>query len=484
MSSARQGGDVMKTMDVASGGARYRGVLSDDGLSFLGIPYGEQPIGKLRFRPATPAAVEGLIDATSPGKAPPQIRRAAPVWAPRNTGFPTGEDCLNLNVFTPAADAGRRPVIVHVFGGGFQTGSVNGGYQDEPGFARRGGIVYVRPNFRTGVLGFLHLGGVFGDGSPANRGMLDLVLALQWVRENIGAFGGDPDNVTLVGLSSGGFTIGALFGTDGVSDLFRRVWMMSGSASRIIDPQTATAIARDFLARAEIDVNDRDALEALSLERILAIQDEIVATDLGERNAPGGRTMGIVLDGSSLKRHPLDGLATGRFRQKELVVGWTRDEARMWYAFGIMQAPEGRAKVLSTIARFFPDDAEAKLVALEIAYPRASLAELEERFLSATIYRDPAERTASVHCDAGGRAFAYEFAWVPTFEGGRLGASHGFDEPFVLGNVESARVPLAGGMPEAAKLADEMSSALFEFAHTGSVPWSEYAHDGGIRVFD
>ncbi|MEQ1406918.1 carboxylesterase family protein [Neorhizobium sp. Rsf11] len=474
----------MKTIDVSSCEAIYRGVVSESGLSFFGIPYGEPPVGALRFQPAKAVVAKGLVDATQPGNAPPQIRRPVPVWTPRNTGFLTGEDCLNLNVFTPAANGGKRPVVVHVFGGGFQTGSVNGGYQDELGFVERGDLVYVRPNFRTGALGFLHLGEVMGDGSPANRGMLDLVLALEWVQANIGAFGGDRDNVTLVGLSSGGFTIGALFGMDGIAHLFRRAWMMSGSASRIIDPRTASSMALDFLDRTGIRPGDHDALQALPVERILTVQEEIIATDLGERNSPGGRTMGIVLDGASLKRHPLDGLAAGTFRDKQMVVGWTRDEASMWYALGIMPAPKGRERVLSTVARFFPDKSETVLSEIERAYPKAGLAELEERFLSATIYRDTAQRTAETHGNADGKAFAYEFGWVPEFEGGRLGSSHSFDEPFVFGNVEAERVPLAGGKPHAVKLANEMSDALQTFAHTGTAPWQDFQKNRFIKRFE
>ncbi|CAN7657417.1 carboxylesterase/lipase family protein [Neorhizobium sp. LjRoot104] len=473
----------MTAIDISSDGATYRGLVSARGLSFLGIPYGQPPVGTLRFQPPQAVMAKGLVDATQPGKAPPQIRRPVPDWTTRNTGFETGEDCLNLNVFTPAADDASRPVIVHVLGGGFQTGSVNGGYQDELGFITRGDVVFVRPNFRTGALGFLHLGDVTGDGAPANRGMLDLVLALEWVQAHIADFGGDPGNVTLVGLSSGGFTIGALFGMDGVAHLFRRAWMMSGSASRIIDPQTASGMALDFLQQAGIEPENRQALENLPVETILAVQERIIATDLGERNSPGGRTMGIVLDGTSLKRHPLEGLASGAYRDKQMVVGWTRDEARMWYAFGIMQAPQDRARVLSTVARFFPDRSEAVLAELEKAYPQAGLAELEERFLSATIYRDAAQRTASTHANAGGRAFAYEFAWVPDFEGGRLGSSHGFDEPFVFGNVEAERVPLAGGKPDAVRLAYEMSGALLEFAKTGRISWKEFATERAIKQF-
>ena len=328
------------------GGTRYRGQRHAHGVRFLGIPYAEAPTGALRFKPPRPLSLTPeAVDATRPGPAAPQVQSPAPDWAPRSTGFDTSEDCLNLNVFTPAVDDKCRPVIVHVFGGGFQTGSVNGGAIDDEGFAARGDVVLVRPNMRVGALGFLHLGPVMGaDYAPANRGMLDLTAALDWVRTNIAGFGGDPDNVTLVGMSSGAFTIGALFGTDGTESLFRRAWMMSGSASRIVDAQTAEDMARDFLDRAGIAPGDTQALENLPVETILAIQQEIVATDLGVRNAPGGRTFGIVADETSLMRHPIDGLKAGIGRGKSIVTGWSRDEARMWYLFGIMKAPENRQR--------------------------------------------------------------------------------------------------------------------------------------------
>src|SRR5690606_22330581 len=128
----------------------------------------------------------------------------------------------------------------------------------------------------------------------------------------------------------------------GVANLYRRVWLMSGPASRIIAPDTAAGLARAFLGRTGVSPGDRAAPESLPVEAILAAQDKVLATHLGERNAPGGRTFGIVLDGISLPRHPLDGLASGRFRDHRIVAGWSRDEARMWYALGLMPEVESR----------------------------------------------------------------------------------------------------------------------------------------------
>jgi para-nitrobenzyl esterase len=467
---------MTRTVDVRSRDATYRGLADVDGQRFLGIRYGEVPIGPLRFRPPVRHANTALVDATRFGCAAPQVQRQAPAWMPRGTGFATGEDCLNLNLYTPCADDHRRPVIVHAFGGGFQTGAAHGGYQDDAGFARRGDVVLVRPNMRTGALGFLHLGPAMGaDYAAANRGMLDFVAALEWVRDNIAAFGGDPDNVTLMGMSSGSFTIAALFGMDGIADLYRRVWLMSGPASRIIAPDTAAAIAADFLERTGIAPGDTTALAALPVETILSVQEQVVATHLGERNAPGGRTLGIVLDGASLVRHPLEGLASGRFKAHEIVLGWARDEARMWYALGIMPEVRDRAALLQSIARFRPADPAGELARLEAELPALSLTEYEEVFLSRSIYRDPTIATALAHGGACGKAYAYEFAWVPAFENGRLGAAHGSDEPFVFGTVGADRIPLATGDERVDGLAAQMSSALYAFARTGSPTWRRYS---------
>lgn len=469
-------------IEIRSRDATYRGLRGVRGDRFLGIRYAETPIGQRRFKPPEPLEPQGLVDATRYGFAPPQARRPMPAWAPKGDGFETGEDCLNLNLYTPAADNGRRPVIVHAFGGGFQGGAAQGGWLDEVGFARRGDVVLVRPNMRVGALGFLHLAEAFGpDYAAANRGMLDFVAALRWVHENVAAFGGDPDNVTLVGMSSGAFTISALFGVGGLAHLYRRVWLMSGPASRIIDSATASALAADFLGKTGIRPGDVAALEALPVETILSVQEQVLATHLGERNAPGGRTFGIVLDGASLPRHPLDGLASGRFKQHRIVTGWTRDEARMWYAFGLMPEVPDRQTLLASIARFHPDDAQARLTALEAERPGLSFTEYEEVFLSRAIYRDPALRTQSVHAAAGGTGYAYEFCWVPDFENGRLGAAHGFDEPFAFGQLGC--IPLASGNASASALATELSRSLLRFARSGDPGWEAASSEQHIHRF-
>ncbi|WP_180902586.1 carboxylesterase family protein [Martelella soudanensis] len=472
-----------RAISATSRRATYHGLLDGRVARFLNIRYAAPPLGPLRFRPPQGIENEGGIDARMPGFAPPQQRNDPPAWAPRGAGFQTGEDCLNLNVWTPAIDGGKRPVIVHAFGGGFQAGAGQGSFHDEPGFVARGDVVLVRPNMRVGAPGFLHLAKAFGpEYAAANRGMLDFIAALEWVRDNIAAFGGDPDNVTLAGMSSGAFTISALFGVDGAAGLFRRVWVMSGPASRIIDQDTATDMAADFLARAGVEPGDEAALQALGTDDILDLQGAVLATHLGERNAPGGRTFGIVLDGASLNRHPMEGLATGCFRDHRIVAGWTRDEARMWYAMGVMPAVKDRAGVLRTVRLFCPENAEARLAALEGERPGASFSEYEEIFLSRTIYRDPAIAMLAAHRDAGGTGYGYEFRWTPQSENARFGAAHGFDEPFVFASVD--RFPLANGDAGAARLAEAMSGALIDYARTGDPGWPASSAGNGYTCWD
>jgi para-nitrobenzyl esterase len=309
------------TIDVASREAVYRGIRDESGDRFVGIRYAEPPVGTLRVKAPVLHENRGTVDATRYGFAPPQHVRQAPAWAPQGDGFETGEDCLNLNVFTPVADGALRPVIVHAFGGGFQGGAAHGTFHHEASFARRGDVVLVRPNMRVGALGFLHLGDAYGaDYAATNRGMLDFIAALRWVRDNIAAFGGDPDNVTLVGMSSGSFTISALFGVAGVAELYRRVWLMSGPASRIIARDTAAAFAADFLSRVGVDAGGREALEALRRRRCSPCiwanatrrAGEPSALSLMARACKGTRSMASQPGATRSIRSSLAGLRTRR----------------------------------------------------------------------------------------------------------------------------------------------------------------------------
>jgi para-nitrobenzyl esterase len=457
------------------------------GAAFLGVRYAEPPTGPRRFLPPQPIApAKDPVDAREPGPAPPQIMRPRPPWAPVSAISATSEDCLTLNVWTPAVDGAGRPVLVHVFGGGFQTGSAFGGPQDAEALSAQGDIVVVRVNFRIGALGFLHLGGIWGDRYLAgNLGLLDLVAALEWVAQNIRSLGGDPDKVTVLGLSSGAFMIAALFALPQTRGLFRRAVMQSGSASRIIAAKTAAAMAESFLDRCGVKPGNRKALEALDVATILAAQEAIVEMDLGARNAPGGRTLGVVLDGLTLREHPMVAFERGDRRDAAVILGVTRDEARLWTALGIA-GPVTEETLGSDMVRFAGVERGGKLfAAYRERYPDATFASLRERFLSDGIYIVAAWRTAMAHAKAGGKTFFYEFAWTPPYAAGRLGAAHGFDEPFLWGVADPARVPFVRGAEEEAKrLAECMSTCLVGFVRDGDPGWPPVSETGpSFQVF-
>ena len=413
---------MTETMEARTPYGLLIGKRTPAGAAFLGVPYAAAPIGARRFLPPLRVArAAGPTDARRAGPAPPQILRPRPTWAPFSTIAETSEDCLTLNVWTPAPDDARRPVLVHVFGGGFQTGSAFGGPQDAEALSAQGDMVVVRVNFRIGALGFLHLGGVWGEPySAGNLGLLDVVAALEWVHENIRALGGDSDNVTILGLSSGAFMIATLFALPRTRGLFQRAAMQSGSASRIIAAKTAAVLAQDCLDLCGVKRGDRAALEALDLARILAAQERIVASDLGERNAPGGRTLGVVLDGVTLPEHPMRAFERGDRRDVPIVLGVARDEARLWTALGVAGGRVSEAELVADMIRFAGREGGLRLFAAYRAYhPNATIETLRERFLSDAIYFVPAWRTAAAHAKAGGKVFFYQFAWVPPFEGGR-----------------------------------------------------------------
>ena len=439
-----------------------RGRTTATGLAFLGIRYGAPPIGARRWTPPSPHIPSGAaVDATRFGPSPPQLPSPATPWRAAFAPQAMSEDCLNLNVWTPAADGARRPTLVHVFGGGFETGSASEGLQDGAALSAQADAVVVRVNFRIGALGFLHLGDAFGaEFAAGNVGLLDLRLALEWVRDNIAA----------------------LFALPGARGLFAKAWMQSGSASRVLARTQAAAGTAEFLREVEVAAGDREGLAALSVAAILAAQRKIAAFDLGDRNAPGGRTLGVVEDGVTLMRHPLQALAEGAWRDAPIVLGFTRDEARLWFAAGVMRTPQSMDEARAEMVRFSDASAGARLFAFYRArYPDLAPVALREKFLSDAVYGVPALRTALAHRHAGGRAFLYRFDWSAPGVGARLGAAHGFDEAFVWNAADPRRFPLVADDSEAATLAASMSQALIDFARSGSPGWAPVPTE--IRLF-
>lgn len=298
---------------------KLRGGHSRGALAFKGIPYGGSVSGKNRFKPAPPVEPwTGVRDALALGTPAPQSAKT--VYGEKEPQ--PGEECLVLNVWTPAIDGKKRPVLFYNHGGGFSTGSAGSVAQDGGQLAANHDVVVVASNHRLGIMGYLCLDELGGDAyaGSGNAGMTDIVAALKWVHENIAAFGGDPRNVTVFGESGGGAKTSALMAMPSASGLFHKAGVMSGPMLRVTEKEHATATAKAVLDLLEIKPDQLDRLADLPLDQLLAVQ--------GKR-LPGG--FGPMLDGTFISQHPFEPGPAPYVAHVPLLIGQNRDEATFFY---------------------------------------------------------------------------------------------------------------------------------------------------------
>ncbi|MET9799923.1 carboxylesterase family protein [Streptomyces sp. NPDC006368] len=441
-----------------------RGRLSADGqvASFLGIPYAAAPFGRLRFRPpAPPRAWGGTRDATAHGPTPPKAPYTPPfdVLIPEDTI--AGEDCLNLNVWTPSPGPGARlPVMVWLHGGAFTNGSASTSAYDGGTFARDG-VVFVSLAYRLGTDGFLHL-----DGVPDNRGLLDQLAALEWIRDNIAAFGGDPDRVTVFGESAGAMSIGVLLADGRARGLFRRAILQSGAAHHFVRPETARRITARLAEKLAI-APAADAFAAVPLDRLLAAQAEL-------RGEIGARPDPAVWGEAALNAMPFepvtDGLALpGADCGVDLLIGSNREEYRLFLV------PTGRLHRLAetklrATAEAYGLDPDKALPVYRDARPGAAPGEIFDAMATDWFYRIPAIRLA----ESVPGSYMYEFARRSSAFDGRLGACHAGELAYVFDRLDDPTyAPVVGEDPPQA-VADAMHGAWVAFATSGDPGWAAY----------
>ena len=433
---------------------------------FRGIPFARPPVGPLRFRsPRPPESWAGVREALDFGASAPQ--RDLPI-AGIFPGWDVGrrdEDCLYLNVTTPAADDARRPVLVWIHGGGFTLGSGSQAMYDVAPLVRRGDVVAVAINYRLGSLGFLRLDDLAGEdfGATGNAGIEDQVAALGWVRDNIAAFGGDPANVTVFGESAGGMSVGTLLGTPSAAGLFRRAILQSGAAHNAHTRDQGNAVARLVLDALGIAPIDAARLREVSVDQLLEAQDRVALGSLA-----GGPTLlpfQPVVDGKILPRPPIQAIADGLAADVSVVVGSTRDE---WNLFGFMipgQADLDEGAVLERLEQRVGGEAKR----LMEAYRSARGGDLSARDLyfaieTDRIFRMPAVRLAEAHQVHQSLTFQYLFTWESPM--GNLRACHGIDIPFVFGKVGEGSFFSRPG-PASEALAGDTMGAWLAFARGG-----------------
>jgi para-nitrobenzyl esterase len=384
-----------------------------------------------------------------------------------------GEDCLNLNVWTPDPSTSGLPVMVWIPGGAFVRGSGALPTYDGGRFARDG-VVCVTINYRLGADGFLYL----GDGI-ANRGLLDQVAALTWVQENIRAFGGDPARVTIFGESAGAFSVATLLSMPRARGLFRRAIAQSGAAQHTSSVSTAQMVGRNLAEKLGM-APTMASIAAVPLERLVEAQAEL-AMELAVRPDPArwgevaanGMPFEPLVDGEVLAARPIDAIVAGASAGIDLMVGTTTEEWRFFLVptSAIDRVNEDR---LSTTARVMGLDVEHALAVYRASRPQATPGDLLSALITDWFFRIPAIRLAEAHARNGGSPYLYEFAWrSPLFEG-RFGAAHAVEIGFVFDNLRvKGAWALAGDDPPQA-LADVMHRAWVAFATNGTPGWPAY----------
>jgi len=454
-----------------------RGVTGPGGVKvFRGLPYAASTAGHGRFAPPGPApAWSGVRDAsvngfTAPQNDPEFNLSVVPAM---------GEDCLNLNIFTPAADAGLRPVLVYIHAGAFVSGGGGGATQDGSILARDEDVVVVSLNYRLGVFGwppFKARGGTVSN----NLGLLDQIAALKWVRDNIAAFGGDPGNVTLFGYSAGGWSIVALMASPLAKGLFHKAAPQSGSEFTAGSRERQNAMAKALLARL-----DKSPTEATVAELLAAQQAQIEASQNDPaRLVEEGPTFGPWLDGIVLPEEPLAAVIAGRAMDIPMLIGTTADELGYTpFRAGLawLDAMHTREASLTTLAaEYGPDAAETIWAAYESAAPGASEAVLAGHIRSDRYYRLPAIRAAEAHA---GRAptWMYQFTLPATSAVAGYVSTHATDLAFWFGTMAAS--PLQAFLFDRAPSREEEAVAvrmrrdLAGFARTGRCDWPAYSPD-------
>jgi carboxylesterase type B len=437
---------------------QLRGSVEGPVASFKGIPYAAAPEGALRFRPPVPAgAWDGVRDATSFGTAAPQAPATpgAPViWSPVD-----GLDCLNLNVWTPDPGGAGLPVMVWLHGGAWKQGAGSNPGYDGTVLAGQG-VVLVTLNYRLGFEGFGHLPGV-----PDNRGLRDQIAALEWVQANIADFGGYPGNVTVFGQSAGGGSVALLVAAVAGRGLFRRA-----IAQSVPEGYWPARRAERITAKVAAELGVPPTAEAfaeLSPQALVAAQDAPLRTR-------GGITAFVpVIDGEVVTGTPWEALAGGAARGIDLVCGFTHEEYRLFMPAGL---PAGGD--LEGIVESYHLGADVA-PAYRAAYPGVDPSELCITFLSDALFRLPSSWTAQAHADSGGRTWLYDFTWA----GGRLGACHAVEVPFVFGHRGGGLAAWALGTPppgEFEALSERMRASWVGFATTGDPGWPRFDTAGRL----
>ena len=486
-SSSDKGLTRTQTIEISDG--KIRGEVFRDVSVFRGIPYGASTGGKNRFKAPQPVVGwTGVRDCFDYGETAPQIpsRLAEGGWEGRRPEM--GEDCLQLNVWTPEIDQAKRPVMVWLHGGGFEAGSGSSILYDGTNLTLRGDVVVVTVNHRLGIFGHCHLGDLLGDdfAGSANAGFLDLVAALQWVNKNIAQFGGDPNNVTILGQSGGGRKVSLLTASTLSQGLFQRGIVQSGSHLRLMARDRANELGDRLLKHLGLGKNDAKKLQSLSWRDIRRANRDI-QMETRARFSP-------TIDEFVFSSHPWDPEAPETARDIPMMIGTCRTEL----SNQLGSADEttfniNDAELIERLKRFLPESDIGEVVnVFKKESPGATAPELFFKITTARGYwRDSILQTEAKVRLGGAPVYSYRLMWRTPVEGGRRITPHSLDLPFMFDNVSKAPQMVGPSTDETTAMSNVMSESWLAFARCGDPnnsainAWAPYDLDQRtVMLFD
>ncbi len=442
-----------------------RGYIDSGVHVFKGVPYAASTAGSNRFMPPRKRQPwSDVRDATQWGERPPQIVGGEPAeMLPTDPRERQGEDCLVMNVWTPNPGAARRPVMVWLHGGGYRSGSGSYGIYEGRELARKHDVVAITVNHRLNALGFLHLAHFGGKwASASNVGMLDVVAALEWVRDNIAAFGGDPGNVTIFGQSGGAGKVSTLMAMPAAKGLFHRAIAQSGAALTATPADQAAKATEVLLKLLSVGPGQLDQLQTMPLQRI---------TDALAAAAAPLAAFVPVLDGTSLPVHPFDPTAPAQSASVPFLTGTTATETTFFDPDEQLMPIDNGTLRQRVKAMLKVEDAEADRI---IALYRSKQPGRDNIDLFLRMETDNSRFRTAVDTQAerkgaqrGAPVYLYRFEYYSPVRQGRLKAMHCMEIPFVFDNLEAGKI-YTGISPAAQRLADRMSAAWVAFARTGN----------------
>lgn len=459
-------GDSSQAPLASTRGGSIRGQVDRDIYVFKGIPYGAETASRRFMRALPEIAWTGIRDALEFGPSAPQTGEEGP----------GSEDCLFLNVCTPGLrDGGKRPILFYIHGGGYNNGSGSSPLYDGVNLCTRDDVVVITVNHRLNAFGYLYLAELGGSdlGESGNVGHLDLIQALQWVREHAVEFGGDAGNVTVFGQSGGGAKIATLMAMPAARGLFHRAWTMSGQQVTAAGPRAATQRTRILLDALGIDPQRIDRIRTQPTREIL----EAARVRDPSRIEDTSLYFGPVMDARNLHRHPFYPDAPPQSAHIPMVIGNTRDETRAFlgndpanFTLTWEQLPDKLQSqqyvdlppetVIAEYRRLYPDYTPSQVFFAATTAGRSWRGAVEE---------------AEARARQGAPAWVYQLDWGSPLDGGRFGAFHTLDIPLVFDNIAKPGSRTGGGA-DAQKLADQMSGALLAFARSGDPNQAGLAH--------